>query len=56
MFLVYLMYVKHSIDKRNKISLSQIFLWTIKRYMKSLICLCPLVQMSKLNKVNENRC
>ena len=55
MFLVYLMCVKHSIDKRNMISLSHNFLWTTKRYMKSLICLCPLVQMSKFNKVNENK-
>ena len=54
MFLIYLMCVKHSIDQRNRISLSHIFLWTTKRYMKSLICLCPLVQMSKLSKVNEN--
>ena len=49
-----LMCVKHSIDQRNMISLSLNFLWTTKRYMKSLICLCPLVQMSKLSKVNEN--
>ena len=54
MFLVYLMCVKHSIDQTNRISLSQKFLWTTKRYMKSLICSCTLVQMSKFNKVNEN--
>ena len=49
------MYVKHSINQRDKISLSHNFLWTTKRYMKSLICLYPLVHMSKLSKVNENR-
>ena len=49
------MCVKHSIDYRNKIRHSQIFLWPTKRYIKSLICLCPLVQMSKFSKVNENR-
>ena len=31
------------------------FLWPTKRYMKSLICLYPLVQMSKFSRVNENR-
>ena len=55
MFLVYLMCVKHSIDKRNRISHSLNLLWPTKRYMKSLICLCPLVQMLKFSKVNENR-
>ena len=55
MFLVYLMCVKHSIDQRNRISHSQNFLWPTKKYMKSLICLCPLVQMLKFSKVNENR-
>ena len=54
MFLVYLICIKHSIDQRNRISHSQNFLWPTKRYMKSLICLCPLVQMSKFSKVNEN--
>ena len=50
-----LMCVKNSIDQRNNISLSQNLLWTTKRYMKSLICLCPLVQMSKFRKVNETK-
>ena len=54
MFIEYLMCVKHSIDQRNRISQSQNFLWLTKRYMKSLICLCPLVQMSKFSKVNKN--
>ena len=45
MFLLHLMCVKHSIDQRNRISHSHNFLWPTKRYMKSLICLCPLVQM-----------
>ena len=36
-------------------SVTQNFLWPTKRYMKSLICLCPLVQMSKFSKVNRNR-
>ena len=54
MFLVYLMCVKHFIDQRNRINHSQKILWPIKRYMKSLICLCSLVQMSKFSKVNEN--
>ena len=49
------MFVKHSIDKRNGISHSLNFLWPTKRYIKSLICLCPLFQMSKFNKVNENK-
>ena len=55
MFLVYLMCVKHSINKINRISHSHNFLWLTKRYMRSLICLCPLVQMSKFSKANENR-
>ena len=55
MFLIYLMCVKHSIDQRNGISHSHNFLWPTKRYMESLICLCPLVQMSKFSKFNENK-
>ena len=31
------------------------FLWTIKRQMRSLICYCRLVQMSKFSKFNRNR-
>ena len=45
---------EHSIDQRNRISHSQKFLWPTKRYMKSLICLCPLVRVSKFSKVNKN--
>ena len=48
------MCVKHFIDQRNRINHSHNFLWPTKKYMKSLICLCPLVQMSKFSKVNEN--
>ena len=54
MFLVYLMCVKHSINQSNRISHSHNFLWPTKRYMKSLICLCLIVQMSKFIKVNKN--
>ena len=41
-------------SEKHDQSLIEFFLPT-KRYMKSLICLCPLVQMSKFSKVNENR-
>ena len=54
-FLVYLMCVKPFIDQRKMIGLSWNFVWTIKRHMRSLICYCPLVHMSKFNKLNKNK-
>ena len=42
MFLVYLMCVKHYIDKRNRISLSHNFLWiTYKKIYEELNMLMP---------------
>ena len=41
-------------SKKQDQSLTEFFM-AYKRYMKSLICLYPLVQMSKFSKVNENR-
>ena len=43
----------HRLEKQDQ-SLTNFFM-AYKRYIKSLICLCPLVQMSKFSKVNENR-